>query len=379
MHRARAGWGYLTLACVIAVAFRIMLLWAEAVPFNGDETVIALMARHILQGARPVFFYGQAYMGSLDAWLVAGAFRLFGESVLAVRAVQIVLYSGYIASVWILARRWFADARVATLAACLCSLPPVLVTTYTTASLGGYSESLLLGNLILWLGWEVTFGGREGSRTYWLALGLIGGLAFWTLGLAGVYLLPIGLIGLLRFQWKLWPSYLMAAIAFLLGSAPWWWHNLTYEWAALQTLLGVEVDGIAARVLGPGERALGFALLGVPAVLGLRPPWSVEFLPWPMLVLTMIIYSMVAAYHVWGARRGQPVMSSGSSRLMWLLPLTLAIILIGTRFGTVATGRYFLPLYLVVALTTASAITALWRVRPVLGAVSLLAVLAVNV
>ncbi|MGQ0603682.1 MAG: hypothetical protein ACT4QE_18530, partial [Anaerolineales bacterium] len=140
-----------------------------------------------------------------------------------------------------------------------------------------------------------------------------------------------------------------------------------------------EVDGIAARVLGPGERALGFALLGVPAVLGLRPPWSVEFLPWPMLWLAITAYTMVAAYHVWGVRRGQPAMIPGSRRLLWLLPLLLAVLLIGTRFGTDSTGRYFLPLYVVVALTTASAIAALWRVRPVLGAVSLLAVLAVNV
>lgn len=101
---ARA-WVWLVLAVAVSVAFRAALLWAEAVPFNSDEAVVALMARHILQGERPVFFYGQAYMGSLDAWLVAGAFRLFGESVLAVRGVQIVLYSGYIVSVWVLARR----------------------------------------------------------------------------------------------------------------------------------------------------------------------------------------------------------------------------------------------------------------------------------
>jgi hypothetical protein len=36
-------------------------------PFNSDEAIVGLMARHMLQGERPLFFYGQAYLGSLDA------------------------------------------------------------------------------------------------------------------------------------------------------------------------------------------------------------------------------------------------------------------------------------------------------------------------
>jgi hypothetical protein len=53
----------------------------NAVPFNADEAIVALMARHILQGERPIFFYGQAYMGSLDAYLVALGFLLFGQQI----------------------------------------------------------------------------------------------------------------------------------------------------------------------------------------------------------------------------------------------------------------------------------------------------------
>ncbi len=50
------------------------------------------MARHILGGERPIFFYGQAYMGSLDAWLVAAGFWFFGQQVWVIRFVQILLY-----------------------------------------------------------------------------------------------------------------------------------------------------------------------------------------------------------------------------------------------------------------------------------------------
>jgi len=137
---------------LFASGLKFVLVYAGSVPFNSDEAVVALMARHILRGARPVFYYGQAYMGSLDAWLVAGGYRLLGEGILAVRAVQTILYLAYIFSIWMLARLLFTNRSVAVWAVICAAVPTVLVTTYTTASLGGYGEILVMGNLILLLG-----------------------------------------------------------------------------------------------------------------------------------------------------------------------------------------------------------------------------------
>ncbi len=81
-------------AVLAATALKLGVLAVEAVPFNADEAIVALMARHILQGDYPLFFYGQAYMGSLDAFLVALVFRLIGFEVWGIRLVQILLYAG---------------------------------------------------------------------------------------------------------------------------------------------------------------------------------------------------------------------------------------------------------------------------------------------
>src|SRR3989304_10492126 len=89
MIRIKAG---LVGAIVVAVGLKMSLLAAGSVPFNADEAVVALMARHILQGERPIFFYGQAYMGSLDAWLTALGFAVFGIQVWVIRVVQGVIY-----------------------------------------------------------------------------------------------------------------------------------------------------------------------------------------------------------------------------------------------------------------------------------------------
>ena len=187
-------YGWLIAAVLLAVILKAILLAANTVPFNSDEAVVALMARHILRGARPVFFYGQSYMGSLDAWLAAAAFKILGEGVLPVRLVQVGLYIGYLLSLWLLARSLFTDRLPATLAVFLGAVPVVLVTTYTTASLGGYGETLVFGNLILWLGYEIAYGKRQESYWAWLVFGLVAGLAFWTLALSLVYLLPVGII-----------------------------------------------------------------------------------------------------------------------------------------------------------------------------------------
>ena len=45
---------------LLAAGWKLLLLAWDAFPFNADEAVVGLMSRHILSGARPIFFYGQA-------------------------------------------------------------------------------------------------------------------------------------------------------------------------------------------------------------------------------------------------------------------------------------------------------------------------------
>src|SRR5262249_687287 len=125
--------------------------------------------------------------------------------------------------------QWLAGA-----AALLVAIPPVLLTLYTTASLGGYGELLLLGNLCLLLAVALlqeprmlsTWRGRLG----WLALGLLGGLGFWTFPLIGVYLLPIAVAAIVGL-WRRWRALLsvtlLGALGFALGALPWLVYTLT--------------------------------------------------------------------------------------------------------------------------------------------------------
>ena len=349
-------------ALLLAAGLKIVLIFSRSVPLNGDEAVVSLMARHILQGERPIFFYGQAYMGSLDAWLVALGFRLFGEGVTAVRIVQSSLYLIYLVTLWGFARRLYNEKMIANLAVLIAAVPPVLVTTYTTATLGGYGESLILGNLILWLGYEVTHEQKKERWWHWLALGLVGGIAFWVLGIAGVYLLPVGLVGLWRFDVKRIRYYILAGAGFILGGSAWWLYNLNHNWEALLALSGPESVGFTIF-----DRMLGMLLLGFPALLGLRMPWSPEFFPLPLLLIGLILYIALAAYKLRIAKfRDLDVIASKGSLLV-IFVIGFVGIFVVTNYGIDATGRYLLPMYLVLVLYLAEFSTAVWRKKKEFG------------
>ncbi|MBN2499224.1 MAG: glycosyltransferase family 39 protein [Anaerolineales bacterium] len=370
----------LLLALLIAAVLKAVLIWADVVTFNGDEAVIALMARHINRlGTRPVFFYGQAYMGSLDGYMVAAAFRIFGEKVFAIRIVHGILYLLFLWTGWLLARRLFKHSRIADIAVLLAAIPPVVMSTYTTATLGGYTQSLVLGNIILLLGYEVTFGEKENTWWAWLALGAVSGLAFWVLGISGVYILPVGLVGLLHFKFKRLPFYALAALGFFLGGILWWNYNFTHDWAALQTLGGPEMVATT-----PFDRLLGLLFLGIPAVLGLRAPWALDYFPLPLIFVILIFYLAVALFVIVKlreARRNSEIkagMAPGTITFLGVLVGAFVVVFVGSNFGLDSTGRYLLPLYLPFTYATATFVHAAWKRKRSWGIGLLVLVMALN-
>jgi hypothetical protein len=70
---------------------------------TDDEGPVGLMARHIAyQNAHPLFYYGQDYMGPLEAYLGAGFFLLFGPSAFSLRLGLIVLFALFLVCFYLL-------------------------------------------------------------------------------------------------------------------------------------------------------------------------------------------------------------------------------------------------------------------------------------
>ena len=104
MTRASCG---LPAAILLGVVVRVPF-WVEALrtPVDGDTAIVGLMARDILHGRPwPVFYYGQHYMGSLEAILTAGVFRLTGHAdSYALKAAPLVFSLWFVVAVYALTR-----------------------------------------------------------------------------------------------------------------------------------------------------------------------------------------------------------------------------------------------------------------------------------
>jgi hypothetical protein len=74
----RASLASLVAAIAVGVAIRVALAFAADGKSWSDSAVIALMAMHALSGKFYTFYWGQAYMGSLESLGVAPFFALFG-------------------------------------------------------------------------------------------------------------------------------------------------------------------------------------------------------------------------------------------------------------------------------------------------------------
>lgn len=349
----------------------LLLLWG-VIPFNADEAVVGLMARHILQGERPIFFYGQAYMGSLDAFLAAGCFRLFGAQVGCIRLVQVLLYLGVVAStVWI-GKEAFGSFRAGLLAGLLLAFPTVNVTLYTTASLGGYGEALLIGNLALGIALHTVRVNwmDEGVRPpvgWFTAWGFLVGLGLWANGLSLVFAAPAGfyLLVFLLIKKKPWISRFLffGGTGFLIGAFPWWLFALAN--GPSQLLLELFGNAVAvektAWLLRTFNHLINFLLVGTSALFGIRPPWEVRWLAWPILPFVLIFWFFVIRF--WAGRVRHPNPERGAYALLAGVCLVLLAGYIFTPFGIDPSGRYFVPFTVPMALVAAQMILTVPRRR----------------
>jgi hypothetical protein len=146
---------------------------------------------------------------------------------------------------------------------------------------------------------------------------------------------------------------------------------------AVMELLGQRVAGTATAsnlLANVALRIFNFIVLGLPVLLGLRFPWSVQGPPLWLAVLPLALYLGTLGYALrkpldnLRSESGEPMVATGrgltpaeARRLMWGIGATLFIGFALTPFGGDPTGRYFQPLYLPLFVFTADALEALHR------------------
>jgi hypothetical protein len=177
---------------LIAIAVRTFVVIHTQGFIDGDEALVGIQAEHILRGEFPIYFYNQPYMGSLEAYLMAGIFAIVGPSVWALRAEPILLSLVVVCLTWKLAGALADTARLPlhakqwfmTIAAFLAAIPPLYDTVLELRTLGGYIEIFIFMLLLLLFALELTNRRSAGASRRelawrWAGIGFIIGLGLW--------------------------------------------------------------------------------------------------------------------------------------------------------------------------------------------------------
>jgi len=290
-------------------------------------------------------------MGSLDAYLIAAGFLLFGQKVIVIRMVQSLLYGLTILFTYFIGKLAFQSPKAGLIAAFLLAIPTVNGTLYTTVSLGGYGEALLLGSLILWLTFSIQIDLQRsrsmGLKT--LVFGYLMGFGLWVHGITLVFSIPA--IGFLVYQIiaqsvpvrKTLHWLVIGVVGVGIGLFPVmlfvFQQGLGAVWGELfGSAVAVETGSWLVKI---GDHLLSLVLFGVPVLLGMRPPWTTTLQQlWlmPFLLAFLCLIGFVL-YHDLRARK-----MPAAGYLFISIFIVLFTAFATTSFGIDPSGRYFLPL-----------------------------------
>ncbi|MFJ6196232.1 DUF423 domain-containing protein [Micromonospora sp. NPDC092111] len=335
---------------VAAVGWRLALLLADTPRTNSDEATMGLAALHIARGdAFPVFFYGQAYMGTLEAYLAAPLVALTGPSVLALRLPLLALYALLLPLGWRLTRRLGGDRWFALLVVTVLALGSDRVVKNQLIAGGGYPELNPIGLALALLTVHLATGRRAvrdgvrpapdgtgalpgGRRWRFAGWGLLAGLTVWVDPLLLPYLLALGvvLVGATGRELRGRAGFLLAG-GLLLGAAPLLGHSVGPGRSPVAAALAASGGDAAA---GWADRLSGGLLLGPSLGMGLCGPGGCA--PWQLWwSVALPVLLALAGWSAWrtlrpGAGDPQPSDPGGPARAGAAVRLALVAGAVGT-------------------------------------------------
>jgi hypothetical protein len=331
-----------------------------------DEAVTGLMSLAILRGEPQVFYWGQPYLGAVDAYLAALAFRLTSPGTLALRLAVVATAVLWAWAGWSLARRAAGDGA-GFFAGLYLALPPIFL-SYVQLSSHGETVAMSLAAAALALG--ACLGDPAGPAPdrrrlpSWAALGILAGLAWWGSQMTAMVLVAAALAATARAGVLRGPGPWLALAGFLVGGAPLWVWNARHEWSTFRHLAawGAPLPAWSDRL----RRVMGAFADSAQATF-----WDGRVVPLPPLVEALGPALLVAAYvpatllaagrfGIWTARlvRGRRPLAGALDAVALAFWLTAAAHLV-TWFGTSGVIRYSMTFYVTVPVLTAVALARL--------------------
>ncbi|HMP88763.1 MAG TPA: hypothetical protein PJ991_01105 [Kiritimatiellia bacterium] len=358
---------------IVLIGIGILLRIAGALLLSGsysrDHTVPCLMAKHISEGVRfPAMYYGQAYLGSLEAYFGAVFYRLPIDKNFACNLGTALFGIAIIPLIWYWGRR--AGGITAGLFALgLLTIGPPIYMQFMNWSFGAYAALTFFNTATLLLAMkiiEVHRGRNSVPGFHWmLALGFVAGLAWWSGPLVLPGLITTAMLFLFHFRTKCLRLPVLSGVsaAFIAGSLPFWLWNYQNEWASLKF--------IRSGTSGSFSKGLVlYAKAMADTAMDSMVDWS-----WlvGLLFLAAIIYGFLVTWRV----RGED--ASRLHLLTALLLVVVAMLFYARKPEQIGPPRYYLPLLPALAVLTGNALAVLNRKTKILGWLILIVLLVPQV
>ena len=346
--------------------------------YLADEGIVGLMGKHILeQRALPIFFYGQSYLGALEAYVAAAFFAVFGVGLGALRAVPFAFSIALGFVVYRFAYR-FHSVAVARWATALVAVAPMYFLQWNLKARGGFVEHVFLLFVVMLLFWSFYLYRRRDPATAY-ALGLAAGIALWVNQLVGAYLATMAFLVLMdredRRGWK------EAAIGLALGACLLIGYNIVHPLATVRSLARkalvmnrVDVaerdDAWARRGFEKRIAALGDGLDKLGIVFGVPPGDDVERLGLseeartggPLGGLRRSLFVLPIAVFGIALVAARPRRGPGGWSAIGSDPLLALFTLVTFAVGYVS-PRYMLPAYPLAAIMAGALVSRLGGIR----------------
>lgn len=360
-RRAKLDILYVTACVVVAILIRLDFMRAVQFTIDGDEAIVGLMGKHILEGRGiPVFYYGQHYMGSLEAIMASVSFALFGLSPFALQLVPLCWSVALVPLVYIIGRS-LMTRRVGLVAATLMAVPPPALIVWSSKARGGFIEIVFLGAFALYLT-MLWLRDDKGRALYPGSLGFVLGVGWWVNNQIAYAIAVIGLLGFLHFIInplaqlcaggeargafrRVVKAAAVGILAFLIGSSPYWVYNIQrgFPSAGMFALSKYEVFR---------EHLDGLRYTAIPMLIGAKRFWQRGWAFWGAREFAWVLYVIpiatlvVVRWRQWLRLLVGRVDKREPVELFMLFCAACCLIFALSSYGwLVQAPRYLLPLY----------------------------------
>ena len=218
-------WFVAVLAGLTALIWRIPFILRYDLNFQTEYGECYLMAKNILKGDRPIYFWESSYAGTLPQFIAAGFFAIFGPSIELSTLVTVLAYAAAVALSVVYVRRFFGAGQALFAGAFACVGVPYLLHYCAEPAGGQYGFGMLMTAVFLAL--AVTVNRRGWTIGLAFAAGLLTGHCWYFNKQCAISIATIGLVFLLlpagRARLKEFVSPRLIGVfvaAFLLGYWP---------------------------------------------------------------------------------------------------------------------------------------------------------------